>query len=173
MLRPCSPRRIQAGSRGSTSRRAGDSGWSCRGSARLNTGTSSSCRRERSNFNDHLNEDHFPHSYPDLGESFDHAIPTAWQVWPAGLGTVPRHDDLRRGLGLGLVEGRESPDPRRLLRGGRQLHRHRQRLHQRHAAKHSWASSSRGTGIGPCWRPSTPTPCPAPTPMPGATSART
>ena len=31
----------------------------------------------------------------------------------------------------------------------------------------------KGTGIGPSWRRSTPTPCRAPTPTPGATSGRT
>ncbi len=63
-------------------------------------------------------------------------LPTAGPQRPARLRPVPGHDDLRRGLGLGLGQGRGAQDLRRLPRGGRQLHRHRQHLHQRLQRKH-------------------------------------
>ena len=43
---------------------------------------------------------------------------------------LPRRDDLRRGLGLGLERRGVRSDPRPLPRARRQLHRHRERLHE-------------------------------------------
>src|SRR5579875_3641499 len=43
-----------------------------------------------------------------------HELSIAWQQWPPRQRTVARHNDLRRGLGLGRREGRSAQDLRRL-----------------------------------------------------------
>ena len=56
---------------------------------------------------------------------------------------VPGDDDLRRGLGLGFVEGREPEGPRRLLRGRAATSSTPPTSTPTAPARRSWASSSR------------------------------
>src|SRR6266404_4738791 len=67
-----------------------------------------------------------------VSEEKSHALQTARQKRPSRLGTVPGDDDLRRGLGVGFLPGGEPQSLRYLPRSRRQLHRHRQCLHQWH-----------------------------------------
>ena len=66
-------------------------------------------------------------SSDDLSRLLHHARPLRSARQPAH----PRHDDLRRGLGLGRQPRGLRSDPRRVPRPRWQHHRHRQHLHQR------------------------------------------
>src|SRR5882724_881112 len=65
----------------------------------------------------------------EKGDSYE--LPTFGQQRTSSFRSSARHDDLRRGLGLGFGKGRGTKGVRRFPRGRRQFHRHRELLHQR------------------------------------------
>ena len=84
-------------------------------------------------------------------EDLNHAIQTPWKERSASFRVVPRHDDLRRRLRLGLAQGGKPQGLRRLSGSRRQLHRHGQLLHQRHqrvVPRRIHAGPSGAAGLG-------------------------
>ena len=88
---------------------------------------------------------------PSFKRSRHDALPSTRPEGPSRLGTVPRHHDVRRGLGLGGRQGREPGHVRRVPRRRRELRRHGQPVHQRHereAARGVHARPPRERGDG-------------------------